>query len=100
MTIKVITYKTKPEGAEENADLVRAVYAELASEAPEGFNYATLRLDDGVSFVHIAFQDGEVNPLQTSKAFALFQERIGDRVVEGPTVSDATVVGSYRLFAD
>jgi len=100
MTVKVITYKTKPESADENARLIGAVYAELAKEQPEGLKYATFRLDDGVSFVHVALLDGAVNPLSTSAAFAEFQAAIASRVADGPVPSDATVVGSYRLLPE
>jgi hypothetical protein len=95
---KVISYTTKPECAEENARLVRAVYAELAEQSPEGLQYSTLRLDDGVSFVHIAVLDGEVNPLSTLPAFSAFQAGIGERLATGPEQSDATLVGTYRLL--
>ena len=100
MTVKVITYKTKAESADENARLVAAVYAELAKEQPEGLKYATFRLDDGVSFVHVALLDGEVNPLSTSAAFAEVQADMATRLVDGPVPSDATVVGSYRLLTE
>jgi hypothetical protein len=99
MTVtKVIRYTTKPERADENAALVEGVYAELALKNPEGLRYVTLRLDDGVSFVHIAMLDGEENPLTRSEAFAAFQADISDRLTEGPVSTDATVVGSYGLF--
>jgi hypothetical protein len=93
----VVRYTTTPETAEENQRLVQDVYAELASERPDGLRYATFRLDDGVSFVHVAAVDVEVNPLTTSAAFSRFQAGIADRCVEGPTVSDATVIASYGL---
>jgi hypothetical protein len=96
---KVIRYTTKPECAEENARLVGDVYAELAEQQPEGLQYATLRLDDGVSFVHIAVLDSEVNPLSTSPAFSAFQADLGGRLAAGPEPLDATVVGNYRLLA-
>jgi hypothetical protein len=97
---KVIRYVTTPESADENERLVGEVFAELAIEAPAGLRYATLRLADGVSFVHVALIDGDDNPLTRSAAFARFQNGIKDRCVEGPTVMDATVVGSYRAFPD
>ena len=101
MTVtKVIRYKTTPETADDNERLVRAVYAELATTGPDGFRYATFRLDDGVSFVHVAVLDGEENPLSTSAAFAAFQAGLKDRCVEAPTPADATVVGSYRLLPE
>ena len=94
---KVIRYTTTPEAAEENAALVRDVYAELATNAPDGLRYVTFRLDDGVSFVHVALLDGDDNPLTRSAAFAAFQADIGARLSEGPVARDATVVGSYGL---
>ncbi len=97
-SIKVVRYTTKPEAADENARLVAAVYTELAATRPEGLRYATLRLDDGVSFVHIAALDTEPNPLNSSPAFAQFQAQLGDRVADGPDPRDATVVGSFGLF--
>jgi hypothetical protein len=94
---KVVRYRTKPEHAEENERLIRDVFAELSKEGPEGLRYATFRLDDGVSFVHVAVVEG-VNPLSTSDAFAKFQSGISDRCEEGPLPADATIVGSYRIF--
>jgi hypothetical protein len=100
MTVtKVVRYRTKPECADENERLIRDVFAELADDRPGGLQYASFRLDDGVSFVHVAVIEGEVNPLQSSKAFAQFQSEIQQRVEEGPIASDATVVGSYRLVS-
>lgn len=93
--IKIVRYRTKPEHTEANAELVRAVFEELAADEPGGLSYATYCLDDGVSFVHIATIEGEVNPLVSSSAFGRFQQGIADRCEEGPTVADATLVGSY-----
>jgi hypothetical protein len=95
---KVIRYRTKPERAEENERLIQEVFAELAEECPAGLHYAAFRLEDDVSFLHLAVVDGDVNPLNTSAAFAAFQAGIADRVVEGPIPADATAVGSYRLL--
>ena len=100
MTVtKVIRYKTRPEQAEENERLIRDVFAELSKEEPEGLRYAALRLDDGVSFLHVAVIEGD-NPLSASAAFAVFQSGINDRCVDGPSPADATIVGSYRAFPD
>ena len=94
-TVKVIRYRTKPEHADANAELVRAVFAELAADEPAGLRYATYRLDDGVTFVHVATLEGEVNPLLSSAAFGHFQQGIADRCAEGPIAMDAVVVGTY-----
>ena len=97
MTVaRVIRYKTHPEKADENERLIREVFAELAKQNPEGLQYAAFRLDDGVSFLHVAMIDGEKNPLTSSAAFGEFQAGIQDRCAEGPVPADATLVGSYR----
>ena len=43
-TVKVVRYRTKPEQAEANAELVRAVFAELAAGQPAGLRYGHLPL--------------------------------------------------------
>jgi hypothetical protein len=98
-TTRVIRYRTKPEQADENERLVRGVFAELAAEHPEGLRYATFRLADGVSFVHVAVTDGDENPLSSSPAFAAFQADIGERCAEGPDPAGATVIGNFGLLA-
>jgi hypothetical protein len=95
----LIRYKVKPDQAVKNADLVRAVFQELAAAKPAGIRYATFQLDDGVSFVHLFSQDTEENPLQSLPAFAKFQEGIAERCDEAPVVTAlANEVGSYRFF--
>jgi hypothetical protein len=102
MTVTVVRYRTKPERAEENQRLVEQVYAALAESRPEGFRYMTVRLADGVSFVHIASvetADG-TNPLTSTPAFGAFQAEIGARLEEGPVVAEGTVIGSYEFPVD
>ena len=63
-----------------------------------GIRYAAFRLDDGVTFLHLAaVEDGE-NPLASSAAFAAFQSGIAARCEEGPFPAVATVVGDHRLL--
>jgi hypothetical protein len=95
---KVIRYTTNPESADENERLIREVFAELAEQEPQGLHYAAFRLDDGVSFLHVAVIDGEANPLSASAAFGKFQSGIQDRCAEGPAPADAAIIGSYRLM--
>ncbi len=96
MTVtKVIRYQTHPAKADENERLIRAVFAELAERDPGGLQYCVFRLEDGVSFLHVATIDGDENPLTASAAFAEFQSGIKDRCVEGPLPSDASAIGSY-----
>jgi hypothetical protein len=96
----MVRYKVKPDRVEENERLVQAVYEELGQSRPDGLQYATFKLDDGVSFVHVAStQEGE-NPLPQVSAFREFQKNIEDRCDEAPAVTHLTQVGSFRLFAD
>jgi hypothetical protein len=93
MNTAVIRYRVKPGRAEENADLVRAVYAELAELGPPGFRYATFQ--DGDTFTHVAFGD---SPLQGVKAFQRFREGLAERSDEPPRVVSETI-GTYGLEA-
>lgn len=101
MSAVVVRYTTKPDRADENQRLVEQVFAELAEGAPDGLRYATFRLADGVSFVHVASietEDGS-NPLADSAAFAEFQRELSERLLDGPDAAGASVVGSYRFLA-
>jgi hypothetical protein len=97
METRVIRYKTKVESADENLRLIEAVFAELAEKELAGIRYQVYRLDDGVSFVHIATLDSEKNPLQGSPAFGAFQSSLGSRLEEGPHPAVAKVVGTHGV---
>ncbi len=101
MGVTVVRYKTKPDRADENQALIEKVFAELDAVRPAGLRYASYRLDDGVSFVHVASieTDDGTNPLVATPAFSEFLRGIGDRCEEGPLASDASVVGSYRFWS-
>ena len=42
----LIRYKTTPEMADENAELIAGVFAELKATEPDGVRYLSLRLED------------------------------------------------------
>jgi hypothetical protein len=98
----MVRYTVKPDRVEENEGLVRAVYEELHRTRPEGIRYATFRLGDGLSFMHVASvetADGR-NPLADVAAFARFQQDIGDRLDGAPVTTEIHEIGSYRLLGD
>jgi hypothetical protein len=95
----MVRYTVKPEAAAENEALVRAVYEELQRTQPSGMRYATFKLDDGVSFVHINFNDDTENVLTGLASFKAFQQGIAERCDEAPKVSELNEVGSYRFDA-
>ncbi len=92
----MVRYKVKPERVEENSELVRAVYDELQRTQPDGLRYATFRLDDGVSFVHVAVErDDGRHRLREVNAFQAFQREISDRCDEQPVVTELREIGSF-----
>ena len=91
----MVRYTTRPERADENEQLIRAVFAELAERQPAGFWYRAVRLDDGVTFVHVALLPEDGNPLSGIAAFGEFVSGIGQRCVEGPIAAEGTVIGSF-----
>jgi len=93
----LIRYKTKPEAADRNAELVKSVFAELRAAGPEGLRYLTLRLEDD-SFVHIVETSADDSPLPKLKAFQAFQAGIRERCIEPPAPRGAVVVGNYRML--
>jgi hypothetical protein len=100
MPTVVVRYRTKPDRADENQRLVEKVFAALDEIGDTGFAYASLRLEDGVSFVHVVVEDsGGANvSLAEVPAFQEFQAGISDRCDEQPVARGASLVGAHRLF--
>jgi Antibiotic biosynthesis monooxygenase len=93
----MVRYRVKPGLAERNEELVRAVYEELHRADPGGFSYATFRLEDGLTFVHLAQSEDADSPLPALEAFREFQRDIADRCDEPPVVTELSEVGSFRF---
>ncbi len=96
----VIRYRTKPEMADTNAELVAAVFAELKAAQPQDLRYMSLRLEDD-TFIHVVeTADDGSSPLPKLPAFAAFQNGIRERCAEPPMRKGATVVGNYRMLGE
>ena len=100
MRTVVVRYRTKPERADENQKLIEKVFAELAEIGDTGFSYTSLRLQDGVTFIHVVVEEdgGASVSLADLPAFKEFTAAIEDRCDEPPAPSGATVVGAHRIF--
>jgi len=99
MTATVVRYQAKPDRADENQQLIEAVFADLDARQPDGFTYKVFRLEDGVSFVHVVIEHDDVDDpdsLQDVPAFQAFVKNIAERCDVPPLAMGATVVGSYR----
>jgi len=90
----------KADRAAENEAYVKRVFEQLARERTPGVRYATFKLDDGVSFVHIASIDSTDggNPLTELSAFKEFSAGVKDRCEELPVTAKLNEVGSYEFF--
>ena len=100
MNQQLIRYTTKPEHAARNEELIRAVYAQLRQDRPDGLRYATFKLSDGVTFLHFAQNEDsdKLSPLLTVKAFGEFQEGLAERRADAPSRDELIPIGSYRVF--
>jgi len=82
-SVKQISFaeaKQVAEASAENERLVKAVFEELSRVRPKGFRYATMRQDDGVSFVHVAnYDEGAGSPVNLYVAY-YHSQRKGEAV--------------------
>jgi len=95
----LIRYRTRPERADVNEQLIRAVYEELREIEPDGLSYATFLLADQVTFLHLVRTERAPSPLLAVRAFGVFQAGIADRCDQLPVREQLSTIGSYRMFA-
>jgi quinol monooxygenase YgiN len=97
----IVRYRTKPEAADANAELIAQVFAELKAKAPGNVRYLALRLQDD-TFIHVSLLEAEdgTSPIPQLAAFRAFQSGIKDRCLEPPQSSKATLIGCYRAFGE
>jgi hypothetical protein len=96
----LIRYKTKPELADRNAELIAEVFEELKAAGPSGVRYLSLRLDDD-SFVHfVETESDSEGTLPALAAFKAFQSGIRERCIEPPLAGGVTIVGNYRMLGE
>jgi len=99
MRTVMVRYKVKPDRVAENKAYIEKVFEELAERRPTGFRYGSFTLGDGVSFVHVVFEEStEGASLADIAAFQAFTADIGDRCDEPPVATELTPVGIYRLL--
>jgi len=102
VTQHIVQYTVKPDQAAHNEELVQAVFAELHRVQPAGLRYATFKLDDDVSFIHLVCSEtthGQ-SPLPQLQALRAFHAGIRERCVQGPVRTELSEIGSFRLFGD
>jgi hypothetical protein len=102
MKRRMIRYTVKADRAAENEAYVATVFEQLNRERPKGIHYATFKLDDGVSFIHIVSLDegGGSDSLTDLSAFKAFRANIRDRCEIQPVTVDLQEIASYRFFSE
>ncbi|MGZ5248929.1 MAG: hypothetical protein ACXWIQ_01745 [Caldimonas sp.] len=96
----MVSYTLKADRVAENERLARAVFEALREARPAGLRYATVRLEDGVSFVHLVAHDEAdgSNALTSLPAFKAFAAGVKERCVAPPTRVELTEIGAYGFF--
>ena len=97
----VVSYQVRPEAVAEHVRLIEAVFEQLHAEQPDNVEYKVVRLDDGVSFVHVSSADTPdgSNPLPELAAFKEFGRDSAARVATPPVPTAADIIGSYHPAA-
>jgi len=96
----MVSYTLKPDRVAENERLARGVYDALRETRPAGLRYATFRLGDGVSFVHIVSHEeaAGANALTALPAFQAFAAGVKDRCASPPVRVELNEIGAYGFF--
>ena len=99
MSQTIVTYTVKPGREDENAELVRAVFDELAKTRPAGFRYAVFRGTESGEFLHLYTDEGAASgTLQQLPAFVAFASDAADRHEKPAVFTSFELVGAYRTF--
>lgn len=94
----MVTYTVKPGSEELNAELVRAVFDELAATRPVGLRYAVFHIPDSRGFVHLHTDEGSPTGLQGLPSFQAFIAQAANRHEQPLTVSAPMLIGDYRTL--
>ena len=101
MSVTTVRARLKEEHVAEAQAAVKRMFAAIEREALEGIRYASVRLEDGVTFLALLeVEDGVENPLLALPEAQEFYASLPGWYAEPPEVGQGTVVESYRLFSD
>ncbi len=96
----MVRYRVKADQVTENERYITAVFEQLEYERPAGLRYASFKLEDGVSFVHIVSHEAADGPnhLTELSAFKRFAANIQQRCLEPPVAVELHEIGTYGFF--
>jgi hypothetical protein len=97
--VTLVRYTAKPDRADENEALSRAVFAELKATAPAHVTYALFR--NGLEFVHLFVntKTEDASPLTELESFKTYSKDVAERCEAPPEVTRfaLTLLESYGL---
>ena len=98
----MVRYTLKADRAAENERYIHAVFEQLRRAQPPEVHYTVLKLDDGVSFMHLVALDAAAagNPVVELPAFKEFTAAIADRCVEPPVSIPLHAVEGYHMAGE
>jgi len=99
MRTVMVSYTLKPDCVQESEALIAQVFEQLAREKTRGVHYQVFRLPDGVSLVHLATCEAEVNPVTLLDAHKRYTAGIRERCAEPPVNHRLQVLGDYDSLA-
>ena len=101
MSVITVRATLKEEHVDDAVAAVKRMFAAIERERLEGIRYASIQLQDGVTFLALLeVEDGVENPLPGLPEAREFYERLPGWYAEPPEVGPGTLIGSYRLFSD
>ena len=101
MSVLTVRAKLKEEHVAEAVAAVKRMFAAIERERLEGIRYASVKLEDGVTFLALLeVEDGVENPLLGLPEAQEFYGNLPGWYAEPPDVVPGTVIGSHRLFSD
>jgi hypothetical protein len=101
MNVVTVRATLKEEHVADAEAAVKRMFAAIEREQLEGIRYASIKLDDGVTFLALLeIEDGAENPLPGLPEAQEFYAGLPGWYAEPPAVSPGTVVGTYRFFSD
>jgi hypothetical protein len=101
MSVVTVQAKLKEEHVADAEAAVKRMFAAIEREQLEGIRYASVKLEDGVSFLAVLeVEDGVENPLPGLPEAQEFYAKLPEWYTEPPIFGPGTVVGSYRFFSE
>lgn len=101
MNVHTVRAKVKEEHVADAEGAAKRMFAAIEREGLEGIRYASIKLEDGVTFLAVLeIEDGVENPIPALPEAQEFYASLPGWYAEPPEIGSATVVGSYRFFSD